>query len=75
MYNKIHDHLKTLLLLILVIYAFLNYQEKNEEVIVQTEWNTLINQYEIFNTFDAIINYLNDEEASQQYFDDSHPII
>jgi hypothetical protein len=58
------------------MYAAVNYHEAHPQVFTpKTKWNTLINQYETFNTFDRINKHNKNIKKRNQCFDDSHPII
>lgn len=74
-YHTLHDHFKTLLLFILVVYAAINYYEKHVADVPTNQYNQTIDNYKTYKTYDAITNYLNNQIESQRYFDDSHPII
>jgi hypothetical protein len=73
MYHFIHDHFKTILLFILVVYAAINYSDRKCEE--QKSWNKLVEQHETTRILNKMDDYLAEHEGQIQYFLNSHPII
>jgi len=73
MYHFIHDHFKTILLFILVVYAAINYSNRKYEE--QKSWNKLVEQHETTRILNHMDDYLAEHEGQIKYFLDSHPVI
>lgn len=73
MYHSIHDHFKTILLLVLVIFAIVNYSDRKCEE--QKNWNKLVEEYETTKVLNKMNDYLANQEEQTKYFLDSHPTI